>query len=514
MSFRRGSAETGGPRPACMDGLRRMIRLSAEPWVVADGEGSPLDLNPPALALLGLDGGCETPLGRTIIRELWNAARCAGREEPDGSWTGEAFLPVVRPDGVRVDLRVRGSGLPADDGDPSTRCTALLLRHFSGASSSAGDADELGARLDAFVSISPDVLFILSPRLQVLYMNPAGRTVLGVDPSSLFGTVPDIKRFLPSEEIRRIRVLNAYGLARQGLRGKLFKIYRQGGEPFWGLLTLVPVRTRRKLRYWVGLIRDVNEFYKTREQLVLQHNQLRKTIAQLEEAGRMQEQFVANVTHELRTPLTTILIATEVLKKETDAGSAEPRPRQVEMILKNARGLLSIINDLLDLAKLKGGGFIPRPASLELEPFIAGLLEEMAPLFEQKGLSLDLRISPSAPRALNTDRELLARILRNILSNACKFTEAGGVSLGVDLEGNDVRIRVADTGIGIPPGEIKAIFEEFRQVDGSDARHHPGTGLGLAIAARLTRLLGGRITAQSEFGKGSTFTLTLPSGGP
>jgi signal transduction histidine kinase len=254
----------------------------------------------------------------------------------------------------------------------------------------------------------------------------------------------------------------------------------------------------------------VSEFYETREQVEYQHAQLKRTVSQLEEAYRLQEQFVANVTHELRTPLTTILITSEVLERSAMHEWPAAQRRQVELIHKNSKVLLDIINDLLDLAKLKRAGFRLSFHDIRLRQFLGEQIEEIEPLFAQKNLDLLLEVSPEIPEEYRTDPAVLRKVITNILSNAFKFTEQGGAVVRVYPSEDTLRISVADTGIGISPDDLPRIFEEFRQIDGSDSRRYPGTGLGLAIAERFTKLLGGRLEVESKPRVGTTFTLILP----
>jgi signal transduction histidine kinase len=296
----------------------------------------------------------------------------------------------------------------------------------------------------------------------------------------------------------------------EGIRSKLFRIHRKSGSLFWGLVTLSPIQRDGQMRALLGVMRDVSEFYETREQVEVQHAQLKRTVSQLEEAYRLQEQFVANVTHELRTPLTTILISSEVLERSAMKDWPAAQRRQVELVHKNSKVLLEIINDLLDLAKIKRAGFRLTLQDVSLREFLGEQIEEIEPLFAGKNLKLLLEVSPEVPEVFRTDPAVLRKVFTNVLSNAFKFTEQGGATVRAYPAEDSLRISVADTGIGIDPNDIPRIFEEFRQIDGSDSRRYPGTGLGLAIAERFTKLLGGRLEVESKPRVGSTFTLVLP----
>lgn len=419
--------------------------------------------------------------------------------------TPEAGTPVVldRPaTGPRAFLALED---PLGDG----RGRVLWLLAASASQSLARDYDRIRDQFLTLTEHSNDVIFVLERDLTVSYVNPAFRTATGHEPSDFLGRPLNPSDFLPPDEIRRFRLLGTSRILREGIQNKLVRIQKKNGAFFWSLLTFSPSRRPGLPPAYLGILRDVSEFYRTREQLQKQHTELKRTVARLEDSTRIQEQFLANVTHELRTPLTAILIAAEAL--EAHAAPLGPGPRRhLELLHRNARQLLDTINDLLDLAKLKRGAFEVKEKEVDLRSFLRGLVEETEPLFVQKGLSLNLKVAEDLPPTLWTDPELLRRILVNLLGNAAKFTRLGGAELCACPREGRLLLRVSDTGSGIPPEEISRIFEEFRQADGSDSRRYPGTGLGLSIADRCARLLDGFIEAESALGKGSTFTVVLP----
>ncbi len=253
-----------------------------------------------------------------------------------------------------------------------------------------------------------------------------------------------------------------------------------------------------------------NDLGAAREQLETKTAALRQSLYKLEEAGRLQEQFVANITHELRTPLTTILVTSEVLERYLGPSAPTIQRHQLDLIRRNARLLEDLINDLLDLARLKRHQLEPRFHEFPLAGFVQNLKESMSPLFNHKGLSFEVRLGEDIPQNMRCDEEMLRKIVTNLLSNAYKFTETGGTTLAVNREGTRLIFSVSDTGPGIPAESLPRIFDEFRQIDGSDSRRHSGTGLGLSIADRMTGLLGGKIEVVSEVGKGSVFSVVIP----
>jgi signal transduction histidine kinase/CheY-like chemotaxis protein len=234
-----------------------------------------------------------------------------------------------------------------------------------------------------------------------------------------------------------------------------------------------------------------------------------------ERASRYKSEFLANMSHELRTPLNSTLILARLLAQNKDGNLSEEQVRYAETIHTSGTTLLTLINDILDLSKVEAGA-----AAMSFEPTsVGGLVDTLertfGPVAADKHLTFTIDLAPLAPAELVTDVQRLQQVLANLLSNAFKFTERGGVVLRVRAAGGDrVAFEVRDTGPGIEPDQHEVIFEAFRQADGSTHRRHGGTGLGLSISRQLARLLGGDITLQSTPGVGSTFTLVIPVQAP
>jgi CheY-like chemotaxis protein/CHASE3 domain sensor protein len=232
---------------------------------------------------------------------------------------------------------------------------------------------------------------------------------------------------------------------------------------------------------------------------------------ELERSNQYKSEFLANMSHELRTPLNSTLILAKLLADNKDGNLTEEQVKFAQTISSAGNDLLALINDILDLSKIEAGKVDVLPESIPLLRNAEALLKTFEPVAQQKGLALKFIADPGAPERIETDRQRLGQILKNLLSNALKFTARGEVSLRVSsAEGGRVSFAVADTGIGIAPHQQGIIFEAFRQADGSTHRKFGGTGLGLSISRDLARLLGGDITVRSNPGEGSVFTLTLP----
>lgn len=233
---------------------------------------------------------------------------------------------------------------------------------------------------------------------------------------------------------------------------------------------------------------------------------------ELERASQYKSDFLANMSHELRTPLNSSLILAKLLADNRTGNLTAEQVQYAETIRAAGNDLLALINDILDLSKIEAGHMEVRPGPVPLTQLAEDLTRTFRPVAEEKRLALDIRLTPGCPEVIETDRQRLEQVLKNLLSNALKFTDSGSVALEARAAADGrVAFAVTDTGIGIAEHQQQIVFEAFRQADGTTNRKHGGTGLGLSIARELARLLGGDIHLASEPGRGSTFTVTLPA---
>ncbi|MBS4097709.1 MAG: hypothetical protein KGZ83_12830 [Sulfuricella sp.] len=236
---------------------------------------------------------------------------------------------------------------------------------------------------------------------------------------------------------------------------------------------------------------------------------LRDLNLQIESASIAKSQFLANMSHEFRTPLNAIIGFTEVLQ---DGIPGKLNPDQYEYLgdIHNAGELLlRLINDVLDLSKVEAGRLELFFETFPIAQTIREAITTLRGQAEKKGLFIHSNLPPDLG-LITADQIRFKQILFNLLSNAVKFTDHGGVKISAAVEGEQLRVEVADTGIGIRPEDMSRLFVEFAQVDASNARRHEGTGLGLALSKRLVEAHGGRIWGESVFGEGSTFYVVLP----
>jgi signal transduction histidine kinase len=224
-------------------------------------------------------------------------------------------------------------------------------------------------------------------------------------------------------------------------------------------------------------------------------------------AGQAKANFLATMSHEIRTPMNGVLGMAQLLRRSATDGRQR---EQIETLIQSGEFLMSILNDILDISKIDAGRMEVEELPQNLDAFTRELIELWRPTAAQKGLALDLHLSCDLPSTVLMDGRRVRQVLFNLIGNAVKFTPAGGVALRVAAEGEHLRFTVSDSGIGIDPAVLPHLFERFSQADESTSRQFGGAGLGLAISRQLTELMGGRLWAESEAGRGSSFHILLP----
>jgi len=371
-----------------------------------------------------------------------------------------------------------------------------------------------------------DIYFRADAAGHLVMVNPSAAKLLGYDSASeLLGRPLHHLWFWPEEREQFIKVLNEKG----SINDCEVTFKKKDGTPLEVSESSYFYCDAHGNRLGTeGICRDITDRKRAEEELRRAHDMLKGYSNKLEEevlertkdaqearlnaeaANRAKSQFLANMSHEIRTPMNGVLGAIELLLGTNL--NAEQR-RFAEIVRSSGESLLKIINSILDLSKIEAGKVVLASADFDLCAVIEESIQLLAEHAHQKNLEILYRIQDNVPSALWGDSERLRQILFNLIGNAIKFTDRGEVVLDVQVKENypdrcHLEFSVRDTGIGIEPDMQKMLFQPFSQVDGSTTRRHGGTGLGLVIAKQLTGLMGGNLSFESEFGKGSTFRFT------
>ncbi len=354
---------------------------------------------------------------------------------------------------------------------------------------------------------APDATIIIDGDGNIQLVNAQTERLFGYYREELIGRpietlIPE--RFHARHVVERREYTSEPRVRPMGVGLELFGLRKDGSE-FPVEISLSPIETREGT-FIAGAIRDVTERKAFGQRLQTLN-------AELENASRAKDQFLASMSHELRTPLNAILGFTGTLLMKLPGPLTEEQERQLQIVQWSARHLLSLINDILDLAKVQSG---KRDLTLERVPVkdvVRDVAASLASLAEEKGLAFSDFVAPHA-EFVTTDRRSFRQILLNLTQNAIKYTERGYVRIDVDAlkrdEGAVLAVRVIDSGIGIKGEDLERLFEAFEQLDTTSARRFEGTGLGLHLSRTLAHLLEGELSVASEPGRGSTFTLMLP----
>jgi signal transduction histidine kinase/DNA-binding response OmpR family regulator len=284
-------------------------------------------------------------------------------------------------------------------------------------------------------------------------------------------------------------------------------------------------QTNEELQEKAALLERQNRDIEVKNrEIELARRSLEDKADQLAVSSKYKSEFLANMSHELRTPLNSLLILSNLLAQNEDSNLSEKQVEFAQTIHQSGSDLLALINDILDLSKVEAGKMDIHPAHVGVGAVRDYVERTFRPVAEEKELGFDISVADDVPASVETDEQRLQQIVKNLLSNAFKFTESGGVTLRIERAPGDVMFAsevlaqadnvvgfsVSDSGIGIPEDKLRLIFESFQQADGTISRRYGGTGLGLSISREIARLLGGEIRAQSTPDEGSTFTLYLP----
>jgi len=255
---------------------------------------------------------------------------------------------------------------------------------------------------------------------------------------------------------------------------------------------------------------ELRKIYEELEERVTERTrELAQANIQLKEVDRLKSEFLATMSHELRTPLNSIIGFVGIILQGIAGEINEEQKKQLSMVYSSAKHLLSLINDILDLSRIESGKMEISATVFKIEEVISEVVQTVSPMISQKGLNIITKIPEGTPE-INNDRKKVLQIFLNLVNNAMKFTNTGEIIIICTLDNHNLEVAVSDTGIGIQKEQMDHLFEAFRQIDGTAQRRYQGAGLGLYLCRKLVTLLGGKIWVESQYGKGSRFTFTLP----
>ncbi len=371
------------------------------------------------------------------------------------------------------------------------------------------DRDTVQARYRGLFESLPDAIVIVNDCGLVVHVNAQAIRMFGLQPGEVIGS--PIEMLLPprlrAQHLpQRSAYLQAPGMRPMGRGLDLFGM-RADGREFPVEISLSPIDLDGR-RLVISAIRDISD-RKAIERALQQKN------LELEQANRAKDHFLATMSHELRTPLNAILGFTGLLLMRLPGPLTETQERQLNHVQSSGRHLLSLINDLLDLARIESGHVELQCETVDARPVIEDVLTSLRPNAEARGLVLDHSLPPG-PLPVHADRRALQQVMLNLTGNAIKFTPHGRVQIAARAVGCPQGkawwvVDVIDTGVGISGDDMARLFQAFVQVGDGRLAREEGTGLGLHLSRKLAELMGGRLEAHSVLGEGSTFTLTLPA---
>ncbi|MHC1772774.1 MAG: ATP-binding protein [Flexilinea sp.] len=355
-------------------------------------------------------------------------------------------------------------------------------------------------RYQTLTRVVPVGIFSTNRLGETVYVNPAWCHISGISAEESMG-IGWLNAVHPDDR-ERIESNWEITMQQQGISNADYRFVHPDGGVSWVIGQAVPeLNTDGEVVGYIGTITDITERKKMEE--------LQEALVKAESSDRMKSAFLATMSHELRTPLNSIIGFTGIILQKMVGPLNGEQEKQLTMVMGSARHLLALINDVLDISKVEAGQIVIVKDKFNFEMSVQRSVEKVRTFVDDKGLKLNVSLTPLFIE-INSDQRRVEQILINLLNNAIKFTEHGEISLESHIEHNSLITSISDTGIGIKPEDLSVLFKPFQQLETGINRRFDGTGLGLSICKRLVELLDGEIWVASEWGKGSTFTFTLP----
>ncbi len=481
--------------------LKTILNTSHEGFWFIDNETTTLDVNPSLCTMLGLPR--EQIVGRSVLDFVDADSLGAGMAHIRSRSTSEGTpfeVALRRPHGPPLPCLF--SATPYLDPQGQMIGAFAMVTDIS----ERKKAEAQFQKLHRAIEHSSSMVFITDTAGRIEYVNPSFERITGYPAEEAIGQNPRILKSgtHPPETYRDLWNTISDGHEWHGE----FYNRRKNGEHYWAFSSISPIRNPKgRVTHYVAVAEDITD-RKHAEQALGEAREA------AEQANRAKSAFLANMSHELRTPMNAIIGYSEMLMEEAEDLEQDDFIPDLKKIHAAGKHLLALINDVLDLSKIEAGKMELFLETFEVTPMMEDVAATVDSLVRKNHNTLKLECAADLG-AITADLTKVRQTLFNLLSNACKFTERGTITMAARREtgpdGQRLSFQVSDTGIGIAADKISRLFEEFTQADASTTRKYGGTGLGLAITKRFCEMMGGSITAESILGEGTTFTIQLPA---
>jgi PAS domain S-box-containing protein len=439
----------------------------------------------------------------TILRNAVARGEIRDAEGRSEAWVAERLARHRDPRGTHLQRRSDGRWIQVNERKTDEGGTVATYTDITDVKQAEQAIQESEQRLRVIAEAAPMAVAIVTFDDGIIrYANQRFGEMFGLEGSAALGVQANTLYADPRHRKRFLGALTEHG----HVEGMEMLFRRAGGEEFWALIASQRVQFEGRPAMISGLA-DISE----RKRM---EGELHKAIWASEQATRAKSDFVATMSHELRTPLNAIIGYSEILLEDAQSAGRESETEDLRKIQDAGKHLLGLIDNILDLSKIEAGKMTLYLETFELWSMIDGVAATIAPLAKKTGNALVVKCADDVG-AMHSDLTKVRQTLFNLLSNACKFTRNGTITLTALRDTNEagdwIKFEVRDTGIGMTPEQQAKVFKAFIQADDSTTRAYGGTGLGLAITKSFCQLLGGDVTLTSEAGKGTTFVVRLPA---